>query len=45
MLAEVSAETFRFQTIPRLGKKVDEGTFALGPEPNRPSGVPSSNGQ
>ena len=45
MLAEVSAETFRFQTISRLGKKVDEGTFALGPEPKRPSGVPSSNGQ
>src|SRR6185436_20703525 len=28
MLAEVSGETFRFQTISRLGKKVDEGTFA-----------------
>ena len=45
MLAEVSGETFRFQTISRLGKKVDEGTFALGPEPKRPSDAPSSNGQ
>jgi len=45
MLAEVSGETFRFQTISRLGKKVDEGTFALGPEPKRPSDVPSTSGQ
>jgi len=45
MLAEVSGETFRFQTISRLGKKVDEGTFALGPEPKRPSDAPSNSGQ
>jgi hypothetical protein len=35
MLVEVSAETFRFQTISRLGQRVDEGTFALGPEPKQ----------
>jgi predicted phosphodiesterase len=45
MLAEVSGETFRFQTISRLGKKVDEGTFALGPEPKRPSDAPNTSGQ
>ncbi len=45
MLAEVSGETFRFQTISRLGKKVDGGTFALGPEPKRPSDAPSNSGQ
>jgi len=35
MLVEVSAETFRFQTISRLGRRVDEGTFALAPEPKQ----------
>ena len=45
MLAEVSDETFRFQTISRLGKRVDEGTFALGPEPKRPSDAPNTSGQ
>jgi hypothetical protein len=45
MLAEVSGETFRFQTISRLGKRVDEGTFALGPEPKRPSDAPNTSGQ
>ena len=43
MLVEVSGDTFRFQTISRLGKTVDEGTFALGPEPKQPStSVPSN---
>ena len=30
MLVEVSGDTFRFQTISRLGQQVDEGTFTLG---------------
>jgi hypothetical protein len=33
MLVEVNDDTFRFQTISRLGKRVDKGSFALGPEP------------
>jgi predicted phosphodiesterase len=33
MLVEVNDDTFRFQTISRLGKRVDAGSFALGPEP------------
>jgi predicted phosphodiesterase len=37
MLVEVADETFRFQTISRLGKRVDEGSFPLGPEPKLPS--------
>jgi predicted phosphodiesterase len=36
MLVEVSGDTFQFQTISRLGRNVDEGTFALGPEPKQP---------
>ncbi len=43
MLVEVSGDTFRFQTISRLGKTVDEGTFAPGPEPKPPSTAVPSN--
>jgi predicted phosphodiesterase len=43
MLVEVSSDTFRFQTISRLGKRVDEGSFALGPEPKLPPASPSGN--
>jgi predicted phosphodiesterase len=42
MLVEVSGETFRFRTVSRLGKTVDEGTFTLDPEPKRPPSPTSS---
>jgi predicted phosphodiesterase len=42
MLVEVSGDTFQFQTISRLGGNVDEGTFALGPEPKQPPTTPSN---
>ena len=42
MLVEVSGDTFQFQTISRLGETVDEGTFALGPEPKQPPTTPSN---
>jgi predicted phosphodiesterase len=42
MLVEVEDDTLRFQTISRLGKQVDEGSFVLGPEPKRaPAQAPS----
>jgi predicted phosphodiesterase len=43
MLVEVSGDTFRFQTISRLGKRVDEGTLTLGPEPKPPGSASPSN--
>jgi 3',5'-cyclic AMP phosphodiesterase CpdA len=42
MLVEVSGDSFRFQTISRPGRKVDDGTFSLGPEPKQPVTAPSN---
>jgi predicted phosphodiesterase len=42
MLVEVSGETLRFRVISRLGKRVDEGSLVLGPEPKRPPAAPPS---
>jgi hypothetical protein len=43
MLAELGKESMQFQTLSRVGKRIDGGTLPLGPEPDKKAAAqPSS---